>query len=268
MDPSDPDYEYLCVDRKKLAKEQTQSFDGKKNIWVPDKEQGFIKGEIKATKGDDITVTTEKGEEKTMKKDKLQAMNPPKFEKYEDMANLTQLNEACVLYNLRARYSAGLIYTYSGLFCVAINPYRRLPIYTYQVMEKFRGKRRNEMPPHLFAVADNAYSNMMQDRENQSVLITGESGAGKTENTKKVISYFASVAAGSGGDDKKADQGDKDDADVAHTLEDAIIQANPALEAVANAKTVRNNNSSRFVSAIWVTTVTTIGKTSCPLACT
>ena len=81
--------------------------------------------------------------------------------------------------------------TYSGLFCVVINPYKRLPIYTESMAKMFMGKRRNEMPPHLNAVADTAYRYMLQDHECQSMLITGESGAGKTENTKKVIAYFA-----------------------------------------------------------------------------
>lgn len=81
--------------------------------------------------------------------------------------------------------------TYSGLFCVVINPYKRLPIYTDSVAQMYMGKRRTEMPPHLFAVSDEAYRNMLQNHENQSMLITGESGAGKTENTKKV-SYLTS----------------------------------------------------------------------------
>jgi myosin heavy chain 6/7 len=85
--------------------------------------------------------------------------------------------------------------TYSGLFCVVINPYKRLPIYTDSVARMFMGKRRTEMPPHLFAVSDQAYRNVLQEHENQSMLITGESGAGKTENTKKVIAYFAFVGA-------------------------------------------------------------------------
>ena len=108
----------------------------------------------------------------TVHKDKVQQMNPPKFECISDMANMTFLNESCVLNNLRIRYTNALIYTYSGLFCIAVNPYRRLPIYTSKVVKEYQGKRRTEVPPHLFAIADNAYANMIRDRENQSCLIT------------------------------------------------------------------------------------------------
>ncbi|RCN52003.1 myosin SH3-like domain protein [Ancylostoma caninum] len=173
----------------------TKKFDSKKNVWVADPEEGFVAAEIKSSKGDNITIVTSKGNEKTIKKDEAQQMNPPKFEKTEDMANLTFLNDASVLHNLRQRYFSMMIYTYSGLFCVVINPYKRLPIYSESVCQMYMGRRRNEMPPHLFAVSDEAYRNMKNDHENQSMLITGESGAGKTENTKKVISYFAMVGA-------------------------------------------------------------------------
>ncbi|KHN79010.1 Myosin-4 [Toxocara canis] len=232
----DPGWQYLRQTREQMAADQSKPYDSKKNCWVPDAEEGFIAAEITSTKGDMVTVVTAKGNEQTLKKDLTQEMNPPKFEKTEDMSNLTFLNDASVLHNLRARYSCMLIYTYSGLFCVVINPYKRLPIYTDTVAEMFMGKRRTEMPPHLFAVSDEAYRNMLQFHENQSMLITGESGAGKTENTKKVIAYFAVVGAsqGKGTGEKKV------------TLEDQIIQTNPVLEAFGNAKTVRNNNSSRF----------------------
>jgi len=240
MDPNDPDFVYLIVDRKKLLKEQTQTFDGKKACWVPDAKEGFLAAQIESTKGEEITVKIDSNNEtKTFKKDDIQQMNPPKYEKIEDMANMTYLNEACVLNNLRQRYKAGLIYTYSGLFCVAVNPYRRLPIYTQKVIDIYKGRRKTEMPPHLFSVADNAYQSMLQDRENQSMLITGESGAGKTENTKKVIMYFANVAAAPA--KKGEDTGEKKG-----NLEDQIVQTNPVLEAYGNAKTTRNNNSSRF----------------------
>uniref|UniRef100_A0A182JMJ4 Uncharacterized protein n=1 Tax=Anopheles atroparvus TaxID=41427 RepID=A0A182JMJ4_ANOAO len=86
-------------------------------------------------------------------------------------------------------------YTYSGLFCVVVNPYKKLPIYTEKIMEKYKGIKRHEVPPHVFAITDTAYRSMLQDREDQSILCTGESGAGKTENTKKVIQYLAYVAA-------------------------------------------------------------------------
>ncbi len=161
-------------------------------------------------------------------------VNPPKFDCCEDMAGLTYLNDACVLWNSVVRYKNQLIYTYSGLFCIAINPYKRFPIYTQRTMEIYIGKRRNECPPHIFGVAEGSYQGLMQGGKNQSILITGESGAGKTENTKKVISYFASIGA----------SGKKKEGEA--SLEDKIVQTNPVLEAWGNAKTVRNDNSSRF----------------------
>jgi myosin heavy chain 6/7 len=150
------------------------------------------------------------------------------------MSSLTYLNDACVLWNSVVRYKNQLIYTYSGLFCIAINPYKRFPIYTQRAMEVYMGKRRNECPPHIFGVAEGSYQGMMNGGKNQSILITGESGAGKTENTKKVISYFASIGAST-----KRKEGEAG-------LEDKIVQTNPVLEAWGNAKTVRNDNSSRF----------------------
>jgi myosin heavy chain 6/7 len=236
---NDPGYPFLAISREDKIAFTSQAFDSKKNCWVPDAEEGFVAAEIKTVKGDQVTVVTAKGNEVTLKKEETQEMNPPKYTKTEDMANLTFLNEASVLTNLKDRYAAMMIYTYSGLFCVVINPYKRLPIYTESVIKAYMGKRRTEMPPHLFAVADEAYRNMVQDRENQSMLITGESGAGKTENTKKVISYFAIV-----GSTQQATE--KAEGGKGGTLEEQIVQTNPVLEAFGNAKTVRNNNSSRF----------------------
>ena len=110
------------------------------------------------------------------------------------MADLTYLNDASVFHNLDVRFKAKLIYTYSGLFCVVVNPYKRYPIYTPTCVKIYLGKRRNEVPPHLWAITETAYRNMLTNSKNQSMLITGESGAGKTENTKKVIAYLAAVA--------------------------------------------------------------------------
>merc|ERR1712193_8767 len=176
-------------------------------------------------------------EKKTFKSSEIGQVNPPKFEKCEDMANLTFLNDASVFWNLKVRFQAKLIYTYSGLFCIVVNPYKRYPIYTGTVVKMYLGKRRNEVPPHLWAITETAYRNMLTNAKDQSMLITGESGAGKTENTKKVISYLAAVAAPK---KKAAGAGDK------ASLEDRIVATNPILESYGNAKTSRNDNSSRF----------------------
>merc|ERR1712156_681630 len=144
------------------------------------------------------------------------------------------LGDACVLWNSVVRYKDQLIYTYSGLFCIAINPYKRFPIYTLRTMELYVGKRRNECWPHIFAIAEGAYQGMTNTGCNQSILITGESGAGKTEITKKVISYFATICSSG-----KRKEGEA-------SLEEKIVATNPVLEAWGNAKTVRNDNSSRF----------------------
>merc|ERR1719225_765260 len=178
-------------------------------------------------------------EKKTFKSSEVGQVNPPKFEKSEDMANLTFLNDASVFYNLKVRFQAKLIYTYSGLFCIVVNPYKRYPIYTGTVVKMYLGKRRNEVPPHLWAITETAYHNMLTNGKDQAMLITGESGAGKTENTKKVISYLAAVAA-----PKKKATGDGADKKV--SLEDQIVATNPILESYGNAKTSRNDNSSRF----------------------
>ncbi|EFN88457.1 Myosin heavy chain, muscle [Harpegnathos saltator] len=283
-DPDPTPYLFVSLEQKRI--DQTKPYDAKKACWVPDEKDGYLLGEIKATKGDIVSVGLPGGETKQFrkdqlsqvnppkfekaedmadltylneaavlhnlkqryyskliytkdfKKDQLQQVNPPKYEKCEDMSNLTYLNDASVLHNLKQRYYAKLIYTYSGLFCVAINPYKRFPVYTSRCAKLYRGKRRSEVPPHIFAISDGAYVNMLTNSENQSMLITGESGAGKTENTKKVIAYFATVGAST---KKQEDTNQKKG-----SLEDQVVQTNPVLEAFGNAKTVRNDNSSRF----------------------
>ncbi|XP_067302573.1 myosin-7 isoform X2 [Pseudorasbora parva] len=219
---------------EKLAA-QSHAFDGKKRVWIPDEKAAYIEVEIKDTDGDKVMVETKDGMMLTVKEDDIQQMNPPKFDMIEDMAMLTHLNEASVLFNLCRRYSFWMIYTYSGLFCVTVNPYKWLPVYSNEVVAAYKGKRRSDVPPHIYSIADNAYNDMLKNRENQSMLITGESGAGKTVNTKRVIQYFAIIAALGEAGGKKGG-----------TLEDQIIEANPAMEAFGNAKTLRNDNSSRF----------------------
>uniref|UniRef100_A0A3Q3J775 Myosin, heavy chain 14, non-muscle n=1 Tax=Monopterus albus TaxID=43700 RepID=A0A3Q3J775_MONAL len=215
----------------------------KRLVWVPSEKLGFESASIREERGDEVEVElTDSQRRVTLSREEVQRMNPPRFSKVEDMADLTCLNEASVLHNLRERYYSGLIYTYSGLFCVVVNPYKNLPIYTESIVEMYRGKKRHEMPPHIYAISEAAYRSMLQDREDQSILCTGESGAGKTENTKKVIQYLAHVASshkgGTPGRSKEAAQGE---------LEKQLLQANPILEAFGNAKTVKNDNSSRFV---------------------
>jgi len=236
-DGPDPDPSpWLLVSEELKKKLLAKPYDAKKSCWVPDKvTHGYWEGLIESSDGDKVTVKLlETGESKVFKKDQVAQVNPPKFDCQDDMAGLTYLYDACVLYNSVIRYKNELIYTYSGLFCIAINPYKRFPIYTQRTMDIYIGKRRTECPPHIFGVAEGSYQGMQQAGKNQSILITGESGAGKTENTKKVISYFASIGAST----------KKKEGEVG--LEDKIVQTNPVLEAWGNAKTVRNDNSSRF----------------------
>ncbi|XP_063000994.1 myosin-7B [Elgaria multicarinata webbii] len=235
--------EYLRKSYEELMKYHNIPFDGKKRAWIPDEKQAYIEVEIKETSGGKVTVETKDKKTVVVKEDDIQQMNPPKFDMIEDMAMLTHLNEASVLHNLKRRYSKWMIYTYSGLFCVTINPYKWLPVYTAPVVAAYKGKRRSESPPHIYSIADNAYNDMLRNRENQSMLITGESGAGKTVNTKRVIQYFAIVAALGDSPGKK---GQAPATKTGGTLEDQIIEANPAMESFGNAKTLRNDNSSRF----------------------
>ncbi|XP_015735129.1 myosin heavy chain, skeletal muscle, adult-like isoform X2 [Coturnix japonica] len=231
---------YLRKSEKERIEAQNKPFDAKSSVFVAHPKESFVKGTIQSRETGKVTVKTEGGETLTVKDDQVYSMNPPKYDKIEDMAMMTHLHEPAVLYNLKERYAAWMIYTYSGLFCVTVNPYKWLPVYNPEVVLAYRGKKRQEAPPHIFSISDNAYQFMLTDRENQSILITGESGAGKTVNTKRVIQYFATIAAS--GEKKKEEQSGK----MQGTLEDQIISANPLLEAFGNAKTVRNDNSSRF----------------------
>ncbi|XP_036308077.1 myosin-1 [Pipistrellus kuhlii] len=231
---------YLRKSEKERIEAQNKPFDAKSSVFVVDPKESFVKAVVQSRESGKVTVKTEKGATVTVKDDQVYPMNPPKYDKIEDMAMMTHLHEPAVLYNLKERYAAWMIYTYSGLFCVTVNPYKWLPVYNAEVVSAYRGKKRQEAPPHIFSISDNAYQFMLTDRENQSILITGESGAGKTVNTKRVIQYFATIAVT--GEKKKEEGSGK----MKGTLEDQIISANPLLEAFGNAKTVRNDNSSRF----------------------
>ena len=239
-DPNEKDPDpcpYLVLTLEMKRADAQIPYDPKKSYYCPDGKHGFMECMLESIEGDKATVMCGH-EKKVFKTAEIGQVNPRKFEKIEDMADLTYLNDASVFHNLDVRFKAKLIYTYSGLFCIVVNPYKRYPIYTPTVVKLYLGKRRNEVPPHLWAITETAYRNMLTNTKNQSMLITGESGAGKTENTKKVIAYLAAVAVPpkkKGADDSKK-----------VSLEDQIVATNPILESYGNAKTSRNDNSSRF----------------------
>uniref|UniRef100_A0A4W4F7F5 Myosin Ic, paralog b n=1 Tax=Electrophorus electricus TaxID=8005 RepID=A0A4W4F7F5_ELEEL len=140
-------------------------------------------------------------------------------------------SEVAFIENLRKRFKENLIYTYIGSVLVSVNPYKDLEIYTKQHMERYRGVNFYEVSPHIYAVSDNAYRSMRSEKRDQCILISGESGAGKTEASKKVLQYYAVTCPAS---------------EHVQTVKDRLLQSNPVLEAFGNAKTLRNDNSSRF----------------------
>ena len=163
----------------------------------------------------------------------LKPANPAILEGVPDLTHLSYLNEPSLLHNLRARHTGDDIYTTAGPVLIAVNPYKRLPLYGPDMVAKYKGASGKCKDPHPFAVADATYAAMQSDSQSQSVVISGESGAGKTETTKIVMQYLAGLAGGTG-------------------IEDRVLQTNPILEGFGNAKTLRNNNSSRFGKLIQI----------------
>lgn len=148
-----------------------------------------------------------------------------------DLTALSYLHEPAVLHNLKVRFiDSRLIYTYCGIVLVAINPYESLPFYEPDIIKAYSGQNMGDMDPHIFAVAEEAYKQMARDERNQSIIVSGESGAGKTVSAKYAMRYFATVSSSSG------------EANV----EERVLASNPIMEALGNAKTTRNDNSSRF----------------------
>ncbi|KAJ1801534.1 Myosin type-2 heavy chain 1 [Coemansia sp. RSA 2399] len=165
--------------------------------------------------------------------------NAPLLEGIDDLTSLSHLNEPAVLHNLQVRYGMHNIYTYSGIVLVALNPFDRVALYSQDTLEAYAGRMRGELEPHLFAISEDAFQGMVRDKKNQTIIVSGESGAGKTMSAKYIMRYFAAAHD----DSATAAAATKDG--MSH-VEEQILATNPVLEAFGNAKTTRNDNSSRF----------------------
>ncbi|KAK9155072.1 hypothetical protein Sjap_002552 [Stephania japonica] len=204
------------------------------HVWAEDPETAWIDGEVIEIKGGNATIIATNGK-------KIVASLPSIYPKdteappagVDDMTKLAYLHEPGVLQNLASRFALNEIYTYTGNILIAVNPFQRLPhLYDLHMMEQYKGAAFGELNPHLFAVADTSYRAMINEQASQSILVSGESGAGKTETTKMLMRYLAFMGGRSGTEGR--------------TVEQQVLESNPVLEAFGNAKTVKNNNSSRF----------------------
>ncbi|XP_075714102.1 unconventional myosin-Va isoform X1 [Rhinoderma darwinii] len=208
-------------------------------VWIPDPEDVWISAEIlKDYKPGDpvLHLRLEEGSDLEYRLDsKTKELpplrNPDILVGENDLTALSYLHEPAILHNLKVRFiDSKLIYTYCGIVLVAINPYEQLPIYGADIINAYSGQNMGDMDPHIFAVAEEAYKQMARDERNQSIIVSGESGAGKTVSAKYAMRYFATVS------------GSENEANV----EEKVLASNPIMEAIGNAKTTRNDNSSRF----------------------
>ncbi|KAK9238890.1 P-loop containing nucleoside triphosphate hydrolase protein [Lipomyces kononenkoae] len=225
--------------------------------WQPDEHEGWVQAEVtaKTVDGGKVTLelTLENGttnylaiSEKDLEDENSPNLpplcNPPILEANEDLTNLSYLNEPAVMHAIRMRYQQLSIYTYSGIVLIATNPFQRVDsLYSADIIQMYSGKRRGELEPHLFAIAEDAYRCMIRDNKNQTIVVSGESGAGKTVSAKFIMRYFATVE-----DVDKPRSRKSGRADSLSRTEEQILATNPIMEAFGNAKTTRNDNSSRF----------------------
>uniref|UniRef100_A0A8C9TB79 Myosin VC n=1 Tax=Scleropages formosus TaxID=113540 RepID=A0A8C9TB79_SCLFO len=208
-------------------------------VWIPDAEHVWKSAEILKdyTSGSNyLEVQLEDGTELKYALDTANGQLPPLRNPdilvgENDLTALSYLHEPAVLHNLKVRFvESRIIYTYCGIILVAINPYKQLPLYGDAIIHAYSGQNMGDMDPHIFAVAEEAYKQMARKNKNQSIIVSGESGAGKTVSARYTMRYFATVSK----------SGSK-----AH-VEDKVLASNPITEAIGNAKTTRNDNSSRF----------------------
>ncbi|KAE8676000.1 hypothetical protein F3Y22_tig00111640pilonHSYRG00245 [Hibiscus syriacus] len=222
--------------RIKRMKERNMNLRKGAKVWVEDKNLAWVAAEITDLRGKQVQVQPASGKTVLALPEKVFPRDADEEEEHggvDDMTKLTYLNEPGVLYNLQRRYALNDIYTYTGSILIAVNPFTKLPhLYNVHMMEQYRGAPFGELSPHVFAVADVSYRAMMNEGRSQSILVSGESGAGKTETTKLIMQYLTFVGGRTAGDDR--------------TVEQQVLESNPLLEAFGNARTVRNDNSSRF----------------------
>ncbi|KAF2142904.1 uncharacterized protein K452DRAFT_297422 [Aplosporella prunicola CBS 121167] len=225
--------------------------------WQPDATEGWVASEVsqKIVDGEKIKLVfkLESGEEKTVetteetlqddKKGSLPPlMNPAMLEASDDLTNLSHLNEPAVLQAIKLRYAQKEIYTYSGIVLIAANPFARVDsLYVPGMVQVYAGKHRASQAPHLFAIAEEAFADMLRDNRNQTIVVSGESGAGKTVSAKYIMRYFATRES-----PDQPGRRNKGRADTMSETEEQILATNPIMEAFGNAKTTRNDNSSRF----------------------
>ncbi|KAJ7567450.1 hypothetical protein O6H91_02G148000 [Diphasiastrum complanatum] len=203
-------------------------------VWVEDSEKAWIDAEVLEIDGNKVKARTSTGKVAVSLISNVHAKDTDAQPGgVDDMTKLAYLHEPGLLHNLASRYELDEIYTYTGNILIAVNPFAKLPhLYDVHMMEQYRGAPLGELSPHVFAVADSAYRAMVNENRSQSILVSGESGAGKTETTKLIMQYLAYMGGRAATDGR--------------TVEQQVLESNPLLEAFGNAKTVRNDNSSRF----------------------